>query len=96
MEPFRPLSIVLIPFDLLRGCGRNRFLWEQRATVNSLVSQILFDTNQLIVFCHAITTRSRTGFDLAGVQSYGKIGNRRVLGLAAAMAGNTRVAISTR
>ena len=60
-------------------------------TVDSLLAQLLLDTEQLVVFCHTIRTRSRTGFDLTAVGSNCDVGNSRILGLARTVRSNRSV-----
>ena len=83
----------LVPIKL--GVNHFRLLFgEQRAAVNGAVAQHLFDPQQLVVFGHPVTARGRTGLDLARVKSDGQIGDRGIFRFAAAMAGNTAVAIA--
>ena len=70
-------------------------LGKQRAAVERRVAQLLFDSQQLVVFGHAVRSGSRTGLDLAGPQSHRQVGNRRVFCLATAVARDTAVAMPT-
>src|SRR5215210_5562708 len=58
----------------------------RQAGVEGGASEGLLYTEELVVLRHALATRRRAGFDLAGVHGHGEVGDRRVLGLAAAVA----------
>src|ERR1700758_4977419 len=53
-------------------------------------AELLFDTQQLIVFRNAVGTRSRSGLDLSRRGRYGEIRDKGILGFTGAM-GNNRV-----
>ena len=71
-----------------RIVGRPLLPLEQRSAVEGRLAQNLFDPQQLVVLGHAVGPRGRAGLDLAGAQRHGQVGDGRVLGLAAAMAGD--------
>ena len=62
--------------------------------VDCLIAQLLIDAEQLIVFRHAIRSRHRAGFDLAGVCSDCKICDERIFALARAVGNHDAVMLS--
>src|SRR5690606_36102549 len=60
------------------------------ALVGRLVTQLLFDAQQLVVLGHPVGAAQRTGLDLTGSSTHGQVGNGVVLGLAAAVGDDGR------
>ena len=60
---------------------------------NGVVAEFLFDTEELIVFRHAIGAAEGTGLDLARIRSHGDVGDGDVFGFARAVADDSRVAV---
>src|SRR5919107_85993 len=58
----------------------------RQAGIDGGVSQGLFYAEELVVLRHALAAGRRAGLDLARVHGHGEVGDRRVLGLAAAVA----------
>src|SRR5829696_797723 len=58
----------------------------RQAGVDGGASQGLFYAEELVVLRHALAAGRRAGLDLARVHGHGEVGDRRVLGLAAAVA----------
>src|SRR5215208_3877892 len=63
----------------------------RQAGVDGGASQGLFYAEELVVLRHALAAGRRAGLDLARVHGHGEVGDRRVLGLAAAVADHRRV-----
>ena len=59
----------------------NSGLFQFLVTILCRTAEFFFNTDELIVLGHAVGTAHRTGLDLAGIGSYGDVGNRSVLGL---------------
>src|SRR3546814_9504267 len=59
------------------------------AGIRGHFSKLFFDTEQLVVFGHAVGTRQRTRLDLHSIGGHGNIGNRGIFGFARAV-GNDR------
>src|SRR5215216_1563779 len=64
----------------------------RQAGVDGGASQGLFYAEELVVLRHALAAGRRAGLDLARVHGHGEVGDRRVLGLAAAVADHRGVA----
>src|SRR5690606_39506170 len=60
------------------------------ALVGRLVTQLLFDAQQLVVLGYPVGAAQRTGLDLTGSSTHGQVGNGVVLGLAAAVGDDGR------
>merc|ERR1719245_2900103 len=58
------------------------------ASVLALGAELLLDAQQLVVLGKALRAARSSGLDLASAQAHGEVGNERVLGLAAAVAGH--------
>src|SRR5688572_306457 len=67
---------------------------EERAAVESGGVELFLDSQELVVLGHAIGSRGGAGLDLAGAHGDSQIGDRRVFGLAAAVAGDARIAMT--
>src|SRR4051794_23895943 len=59
-----------------------------------LLAELLFDAQQLIVFCDAIGARGRAGLNLTAVGGDGDVGDGRVFGFARAMGEDGAVAVA--
>src|SRR5206468_5019838 len=70
----------------------------QRATSpeGGRLAQVVLDAQQLVVLGDAVGPRRRAGLDLAAVGGDGQVGDRRVLGLAGAVAHHAAVAVLLR
>ena len=62
------------------------------ARINGGRAQFLLDAEQLIVFCHTLTSAGSAGLDLAGVQCNSQVCDCGVLSLTGTMRGNSGVA----
>src|SRR6188768_2177394 len=67
---------------------------ENRAAVLSRVRQLLFDPQQLVVLGDPIGARGGACLDLARRKTDGQVGDSRVLGFTAAVAGDGRVSVA--
>lgn len=57
-------------------------------TKNCVIFQFLFNSEQLIVFCHAVGTAEGAGFDLSGVGRYSDVRNGGVFRFPGAVGNN--------
>src|SRR4051812_30361226 len=67
-----------------------------RPAVRRGAAELLLDAQQLVVLGDAVGARRRAGLDLPGVDGDGNVGDRRVFGLAGAVADDAREAAAPR
>ena len=60
--------------------------------INSSITQLVLDAEQLVVLGNTLGTGRSTGLDLAGIQSHSQVSNGGILGLTRAVRGNGGVA----
>ena len=63
------------------------------AAVDGVVSELLFDAEELVVFGDAVGAAERAGLDLACVRGHGDVGDGDILSLAGAVADDSGVAV---
>src|SRR5215813_5457784 len=68
----------------------------RKAVVAGRRAQLLFDPQQLVVFCDAVGARSRAGFDLPRVGRDGQVDDEWVFGLARTVGDDSGVVIGLR
>ena len=74
-------DLVLAIMTLFLPASNPLFTWKP-----GTAAQLLLNTEQLIVFCEAITPTGRSGFDLSTVGGDGKVGNRGIFCLSGPVA----------
>src|SRR5262249_1385425 len=67
-------------------------LLEQLRPVDPILARLLLDPQELVVLRGPVGAAGAAGLDLAAVGRYGDVGDRRILGLARAMAQDARPA----
>ena len=72
---------------------RHRAEERRGAGVRCCAAELVLDAQQPVVLGNALRTRRRAGLDLAGIDGNCKVGDRRVLGLAATVADHARVVV---
>ena len=64
--------------------------------VDGLAAKHLFDTHQLVVFADAVGAAGGAGFDLAGAECHGEVGDGGVLGFTGAVRHHGSVVVALR
>src|SRR5438094_10289114 len=85
-----------MPCTVISGRPPRASLVPELPAVLRLLAELLFDAEQLVVLGDAVAAGRGAGLDLATVGGYRDVGDRRVLGLAAAVAQDRRIAVADR